>query len=429
MEKVQRLAPATLVFERARRLVGKGSWQELGRSGTVIWGLCRTSGATSYRVAVDLHQERFFSNSPVARKPDKYILGLLLLFHYDPEALDPPAAEPPPWAVEGLRNARHDPDAAARTADRAEQKARSQEKRLTLMTEGAEELQLWLEDAMRQGIASLQAQPDDFWNAIAARMVDAKLGGVSRRLQRLQRLRTAAGWTDLAMETLADLQLLVQALFRLDDLPEPLQREALVQAGMNLRKEEVLQEKAVVDYWLILSQELTEEDQLRARRTWIWGERLRQPALLLDFAWGNQPFEQRWEVGAAFDGAVVYYPLAYPQRALVKDFRLEKRPFTGPRGFPDWEKAFAHYRQALSANPWTYRFPLLLEQVQAVKTTDGLVISDREGRSAPIEDSGNAGWKLLALTLDGPVSIFGEWSGRTFYPLTAFSGDRLIPLR
>ena len=34
------------------------------------------------------------------------------------------------------------------------------------------------------------------------------------------------------------------------------------------------------------------------------------------------------------------------------------------------------------------------------------------------------GWTLISLSASKPTTLFGEWDGETFYPLSAFMGKR-----
>ena len=56
-------------------------------------------------------------------------------------------------------------------------------KRRELMSRGVEELKTWLLDMLREGLAALASAPPDYWESLAARMVDAKLGSIARRIR------------------------------------------------------------------------------------------------------------------------------------------------------------------------------------------------------------------------------------------------------
>ena len=56
---------------------------------------------------------------------------------------------------------------------------------------GAEELETWLLDLMRQGLADLPARPRSFWETAAARLVDNQLPGLAAVLRELAKIRSA----------------------------------------------------------------------------------------------------------------------------------------------------------------------------------------------------------------------------------------------
>jgi hypothetical protein len=62
-----------------------------------------------------------------------------------------------------------------------------------LTPQGLDALDLWLDDLLRQGLATVETQPATFWERQAARMVDAQAPGIAARLQ--EDVRQAIGWT------------------------------------------------------------------------------------------------------------------------------------------------------------------------------------------------------------------------------------------
>ena len=39
-----------------------------------------------------------------------------------------------------------------------------------------------------------------------------------------------------------------------------------------------------------------------------------------------------------------------------------------------------------------------------------------------------AGWTLLSISCGNPVTVFGEWDGKFFHPLSVFIGKRFVDL-
>lgn len=430
LEHIRRLAPDLLTFERSQELLKPSRWRETGRRGSLIWGQCRTSGLTWYQVALELDKVRSFSNSPATQHPDKYVLALATLLVKGGLRFAQ-ADHVPDWVTEGFRRKaqKEGQSQVEQENKKAKARRRARQKRLLLMHEGVQDLERWLEDVVREGMGEWFGRDPEAWEAIATRMVDQKLGTIGKRLRSLYQQRQRNDWMDVCAAEIADLYLFAQAFKQLDDWPRNRQEELLSLAGMNTKKADLLEQKGVSDFWLILSREEGEDDNLRYRRTWLWGEQTQQAALLLDFAWGDTPFEHDWRVGGAIQAELVYYPGVRPQRALVRHFSYDTRPFAQLEGAPDLEVFLREYARALSLTPWLSAFPALLADVSPVLTESGeIYLQDKNGNALPL-DTGQEAWKLLALADGDPLLVFGEWDGYRLRPLMALTQRRVVRLR
>jgi len=294
-------------------------------------------------------------------------------------------------------------------------------KRFDLMSAGLEELETWLLDTFRQGLASLEQQAPSFWTDIAARMVDAKLGGIARRLKRLGLLiGNEDKWYEKVLAELGNLYLLIQAFQRIEELPIPLQKDLLSIAGVNTRKEELLQEGlSIKDVWMILSVAEKTEENLRSRKTWLYGWKSNRFALVLDFAWGRSDFTEKYTVGKVFEGMVLYYPSNVPMRVIVQEKRfIENRPIKRIVGFPSFSEFLDHYSTTLAANPWLLDYPCAMEQLSLTLFNEKLQLTDKDNLQIPLLLSTSKQWKILALSGGHPVHLFGEWSGQQYVPLS-----------
>lgn len=429
LDQIYQLAPDRPTLDRAFLLVKPKKWALLACNDAFLWGECRTSGALRYRIACDLANRRFFSNSPAPQKPDKYLLALLLLFFDSPGAFSP-SAMIPDWVISGL-------DAAAPALPEKEKKdkqdagrLRNQEKRLALMGEGASDLGQWLRDAAFQGLGMLQSQNDAFWEQVAARLTDSKLGGLAKRIRRMGALRNASDWNRLFLDELADLFLWAEGFLRLDELPPDLRAEILQQGGLAFRKEDLLKEAPPVeDLWFVLAREQEVEEPLRVRKVWLWGQQTGRPALFLDYAWGETPFDPTWETGACMEGALHFYPSPAPLRAIpgvCTPAGAFLEPVQGMYGaLPSLAAAFA---QVLASAPWTRAYPFFLEAGYIAREGDVFFIVGRDRQKAPIQAPLPVAWSLFSLSGGHPLSLFGLWDGAEFVPLAALSEGRLFSL-
>lgn len=422
-EQIAALAPDTATLQRARGIsFARYKWQLLEGNEQLIWGQYEGGGNQVYRVAVQLQNQSFFCTCRSARKPCKHALGLALILQKHNESFRV-TYDPPAWVRDWLQErpapARRPPQVSSEPADQ----------RLHLMEAGLLDLERWLLDLAEQGLASVGNRGNAFLDELASRMVDAKLGGLARRLRLLKQHFGKDGWQDLLARELGDLYLLAQGFKRLDQLPPTLRKTLLHTAGVNIRKEEVLQEKPVNDRWLILGHREGTEENLSFRRTWLAGEKSGKTALLLDFAWGQTGYAEQWPPGRVIQASLAYYPLHFPMRAQIGDFSFSSGPFAGQAGHPHWEAFTADLAAMAASDPWAPVFPAMVDQITPLWQENALVLADNNRKTLRIPPDDPAGWKLLALSGGNPVRIFGEWDGAQFFLLSAIYQGRFVFLR
>ncbi|MBK8568042.1 MAG: hypothetical protein IPN76_33205 [Saprospiraceae bacterium] len=422
------LAPDPGTAQRAKSVAHAQRWHTLEGNGRAIWGTLGDP-ADPYRTAVDFEGMGFRCTCPVRRLPCKHGIGLLLLFTKANHVFQL-QDNPPDWLADWLKKrsektAKPSNDVPLSRSPEAEtalseQRKLNREKRMSQMAAGLAELEGWLLDLFRQGLATLEGQAGSYFNDLAARMVDAKLGTLARRIRQLPMLMAEADWHEKLLAEIGDIYLLLRAFQRLDTLPEPMQDDLLSLAGVNLKKEDVLSQTGVQDNWLLAGQTFEEEDaNLLARRIWLVGEKTEKTALLLDFSWGGAGFELAFKPGTVLRAEVVFYPSAYPQRALLKSFEHSSEPFSLRNGHPTLA-AFANaYADGLAENPWLGRFPSFLEGVVPVFHQKKFMLVDADRKQLPLAVTEEFGWKLVALGCGRPIGIFGTWDGEAFTPLSA----------
>lgn len=303
------------------------------------------------------------------------------------------------------------------------------EDRIDFMLQAASELEQWLIDVARQGLATLQQREPEFYENIASRLVDLKMGGIAHRIRRLATQSQDPEWRRIFSAELAELYLFARRFLRIRRLPEAQQMDLLQDAGLNLKKKDVVATGEVwEDNWLVLGRESGVEENIRYRRTWLWGERLQRPALILDFSWGSQPFERDYLVGQAFAASLHLYPGAFPLRSVPTEFRTIERPFARLEGYPSIGDLFSAYAGALERAPGLRRFPALLADVVPFMEEDAFFLLDARRDVLPLQLPADRAWQLIALSGGTPVMIFGEWDGGTLHPLCAVLSRRIIDL-
>jgi hypothetical protein len=427
--QVLALAPDAPSQRAAQSLTSGRAWTAAGAGPGSLWGECRGSAAAPYLTVVDLAGPAYRCSCPSRKFPCKHALALLLL--WADGTVPEEAAEPPGWATSWLagRAAKTSQATAGQPGEPKDQKAaaRRAEQREARVASGLTELDRWLCDQVRHGLAASQQAGYRHWDDIAARMVDAQAAGLAERLRGLAAVpHSGPGWEGRLLEEYALLRLLTVAYRREAELPPPLRETVRSRIGFSLRQADVLAGgEPVRDHWQVLGRRDVEQDRVRARRTWLRGRKTGRTALVLSFAVAGAGLDDLLLPGTDADADLVFYPGAVPLRALV----LARRGTVGgdpPDGDPV-SGVLAGYAAALAADPWLDTWPAVLH-VRPTRSP-APALSDAAGDVLPLHPEAGISWPLLALSGGQPVTVAGEWTPRGLWPLTAWDEDgRAVPL-
>lgn len=454
-DQVLALAPDTPSQKAAQGVAAPGKWSLRGTTGTVLFGECKGSGAKPYLAAVDLTEPAYRCSCPSRKFPCKHALGLLLLWSADGV---PVQEAMPQWVGEWLdgRADRAEKSAArletarakvAAEASTAADETPSEEPgisgdsgsgvpapdglgagrsgprgaaggpgtggesvRHSRVAAGLSDLERWLADQVRQGLAG--AGEHD-WDGLAKRLIDAQAPGVAGIVSRLSRVRAEEGWPGRLLAEYALINLLAVAYRVRAELPGPLAQTVLIRAGFPITREEVLTGPAVRDQWDILGRRDEEQDRLTARRVWLRGRHTGRAALVLSFAPQGQPLDASLVTGAAIDADLTYYPGAAPLRALVATRHGTPASPAVPSGVSP-EEALDEVARALAEDPWTESWPLVLAGVVPTRTTVG---------GLPLHPRSHDPWRLIAVSGGCPLTVAAEWTPHGVRPLTTWDDE------
>lgn len=425
------LAPDASSAKSAQGLASARKWTTLGRDEISLWGEIKGSGSSPYQARIDLREPAFKCSCPSRKFPCKHGLALLLVLVGEETAFAPQAA--PPWVSEWLadrqkRSERKESAKTAATAPEPGARARRMEQRDRRIDGGLDQLHLWMGDLVRMGLASARTQPSTYWNAIAARLVDAQAPGLGRMVRKLEEsIQSGLGWEDLTLHGLARLELVRRACKRANDLPASLTAEVRATLGIHANQEQLDAVCDVTDRWVVLGWTTSVEDRLTVRRTWLHGEQSRRAALILDFAIGSQTMPPPLAVGKAFDAIVAFYPSGSTLRAQIKQRAQAGAKEVGLPGHATFAEAMSGYADALAGCPWLERYPMSLTRVRIA--VEAAVDDESEAYLLDVDDIRIRlprrclhAWHLLAISGGREIGIFGEWDGMTLNPLSAHDG-------
>ena len=427
VETVVAQAPDDASVKAARGLVAPAKWQTLAGNDVTLWGECKGSGSRPYQVRVDLHDMACKCSCPSRKFPCKHALALMLLRVQNSDAFT--SGEPPEWVAEWLASRqqraerKEEKEQKAKTVD-PEVAARRDAARWDRMAAGVDELERWLSDRIRYGIAQLSGKSQSCRD-IAARMVDAQLPGMAARLKEMEMLIDAGSdWPARLLGQMGEIQLLLDAFRQREALTPEEQADLRTALGVTMDKSDVADQPAIEDDWLILGQHVEEDGKLWRRRVWLYGKSCQRTALLLEFSHGAKRFEQSYVTGQAVRMSLAFYPGAAPVRALPLTTPVPVASFSPPAiSLPDALDAMTNI---LATHPWQWPMLLRVNGVSLTQTDRSWQCQTAEGHILPTLLSAQARWELLAVSGGAAVTVVGEWDGQWLQPVSAWDAGEVI---
>ncbi len=234
VEQVLALAPKPSSVTAAQPLAIPGRWTGAGCDSRAVWGQCSGSSAEPYECAVDHVEVAFRCSCPSRVVPCKHSLAILLLWARGQVAEGEPPAFAASWIAKRLASTEQSgpaqtsttgpvttPQSTALGENPGELTAaatlvemalppldpgKSRDDRVARMAAGLAELDRWLDDRLRTGLADPSLASYKTWDGLAARLVDAQVGGLANRVRRLAGL--VGGSPDWHSQVLGELGVL-----------------------------------------------------------------------------------------------------------------------------------------------------------------------------------------------------------------------------
>jgi hypothetical protein len=425
---VRNLVTDAGTLKDGQKLAQPGKWISTGRSAAAAWGLAQGSAREPYKVCIELSDAATKCSCPSRKFPCKHAVGLMFLLAQNAV---PEGEAAPEWVtswIEGRQRKQAATPPKEKVPDAAAQ-AKREAARLAKVAAGVDELRLFLEDLARQGLDDPRIKSYEFWDRIAGRMVDAQMSPIAQRLRALggKPFQKRGDWVSQLADEVGRLYALTEAYTRLNALPEGLAADVRTALGFSLKQEDVLASQAGArDLWHVAGQTVETVEKILERRTWLYGESSGRFALLLEFAHPSRPFTTMYPIGRCFQGEIVYYPSAYPQRALIRQMKGYMPPANPLATFSceSVEQILSSYADALAHNPFLERIPAGL--ARAWPTRAGL--ADPSGRLLPLAYTPQPQW-LQAVMGGDWMPVFGEWDGANFLMTTFVTAEGWIPAK
>ena len=228
---------------------------------------------------------------------------------------------------------------------------------------GLEELEQWLRDQVRGGIAGLGQGGYAALERVAARMVDAQAPGVASMLRSLPGEQVGEDWPGQLLEQLGALHLLIQAHRGLDRLPADLAATVRTRVGYPVRKADVLAGPGLLDHWYAVGSVDTVELRLETRRVWLFGATSRRWAVVLSFAPIGGFLDDSVTAGQQLQARLHFYAGSGQYRALVGEQIDVVDPPMPSLVLPSaetYEDVGDRFATLLAGDPWASRMPAVV---------------------------------------------------------------------
>jgi len=422
-DRVREMAPDGRSWSAAQALASRPVWSEVGSTDVLLWGRCQGSGASAYKVTVDLSAPALECSCPSRKRPCKHALALALRWARGEDGAEVgAAAEAAAWARQ--RASRSTTEAGRAAPDAAGQRKRL-EKRLALMDGGMAELERWLADLVTDGLATARGRPHEWWDRMGARMVDAQMSGLADRIRGMpERMAGRDDWATTLLGEMGRWHLAARAWARRDDLDPADVGDLRTFLGWSRSTEEVLAGERVAGRWTVVGVGTADIGRVVEQRTW-----LHHPeeglVVLLDFAAGGAAPATPQLLGSVLQAEAARYPGRPPQRIR---FVEEPVPVGQVDDLPDvavgWARALEAVAPQVARAPWQDRFGVAVAGVRLVDVDTGPVLVDGAGEALPV--TGADAWATVALTGGRPVTAFVELIGERVRPLAMVLDDRLV---
>lgn len=465
IEQVVALTSRSARFAAGEAVAVPSLWSQTGASGRALWGRYDGSSAEPYDVLVDHETVAYRCTCPSRTHPCKHVIALLVLWvrGHVPPAAEPPAAasfaeraaaraaranapEPAPAAGAATGEAGGDPGGdidppapAPPDGDGGPDRDAQRNARVERLRAGLVELDRWITDRMRTGLADASIARYATWDELAARLTDARAGALANRIRRLAgKVGAAPDWHDDVLAELGILHLLAQAGQRVPALPPDLADAVAVLCGWQVRSSDVAASAPETDAWLVAGRSDHREDLVEVRRVWLYGTTTRRWGLTLSFAAYRQSLDVSLLPGTLVAADVHRYP-GRSLRVIVGE--RHDQPDDGAGGDPttaateaalDIAGACDAIGATLADEPWLERLPVLVHAAPTVGAAPGeWVLTDATG-TLPLAPTTPANSDALAVLLaasqGAPVTLAAEWTTAGLVPLAAFLPDRALDI-
>ena len=326
--RVREFAPDARAFVAAEKLSRKPCWSDLGSAEQLLWGKCQGSGATPYQVTVDTSGPAVKCSCPSRKFPCKHGLALLVLWTADTGGFGASSAPEQATAWAAKRASRPEPKKRTAAAKPVDHKAQAKRlaARMELMDGGMAEFRRWITDLVADGLASVRGRPHQWWDAMAARLVDAQMPGLADRVRATPgQLAGKPDWASVLLAEVARWHLTASAWDRREQLDSADAADLRTFLGWAWSAEEVLAGQRVGGEWTVVGVGTLASGRLTEQRTWLHHAE-HGYAAVLDYGTRAAAAVAPQLLGSVLSVEMALYPGRAPPTGEIRRRSCRRRP-------------------------------------------------------------------------------------------------------
>ncbi len=398
-EQILALAPDDASKKSGKDLANPSKWVSKGANQNALWGECQGSGSKPYQTQVDLSDIAFKCSCPSRKFPCKHGLGLMLFYSRQLNSFTD--TNEPQWVKDWLGKRTDKQEKLAEKKDKPVDEAaqlKRQQARSIKVTDGAQELLLWIKDIVRNGIL-LMPQKDTAWfEHMAKRMIDAQAPGLAGMIRNLGQIDYyAEGWQTIFLEHLLNLYLTIESYKRLETFDEDFKQDIRSLIGFSINQEELRTSQGVDDTWLVIGKQVTEQDNITTEKNWLYGVQTNRYALVLQFIVRGQVVPLALTPGLYLKAELVFFPSVTPLRAIIKvHINTDIKPPL--KAFENWEQVAEAESKNCSRLPLRSERPYVIHQLRPVQYNNRWWLQDGAKNIVELANENRRLLKLLSLS-------------------------------
>lgn len=397
-DQIFSLAPDEASKKSGKDLANLSKWVTKGINEQALWGECQGSGSKPYQTQIDINNIAFKCSCPSRKFPCKHGLGLLLLYVRSKNSFT--ENNSPQWVTEWIskrtekqeRKTEQDEKPVDEAAQAKRKQARQQK-----VSDGIEELRLWIKDIVRNGILSMPDKGFVWFENMAKRMIDSQASGLANMVRALGETNFYAdGWHTNFMDQLLSIYLIAEGFRNSNSIHEHIQQDIRNIIGFTQNQEELKEQTGIIDTWLILAKQITEVDNIVTERNWLYGTQTKQFALVLQFIVRGQGAQTTLTPGIFLQAELVFFPSATPLRAIIKK-QIATNSSSQFDKLANWQQVAETETILSSRLPVRNERPYIVQQLKPVQFNDQWWLQDADRNMMQLKNANRTIWKLLSL--------------------------------